>query len=333
MKSRSPLYKVKKYTYESFTWRDFNIFLYKFLFDLRRSRFNLIYKIKNKNNDKIFNIFMMKLSKKKILLLPKLKGHYFHIVTPSPWPLLTSIVTFTFLIGVVSYIHRYENGGLTLSLGLISLLICMGIWWRDVIRESTWQGNHTFIVRRGLKIGFFLFLVSEIMFFFSIFWAFFHSSLSPSVEIGSVWPPIGLPILNPWEIPFLNTAILIMSGITITLAHHCIIARTKLANIGFLSTVFLAIFFTSLQIYEYIFAPFEFSDGIYGSTFFFSTGFHGMHVLIGTIFIIVCWIRFNLKHFNKKHHLGFEFAAWYWHFVDIVWLLLFASVYWWGSLT
>jgi len=196
-------------------------------------------------------------------------GHPFHLVTPSPWPILTSFVSFVFLIGVVSYMHRYINGGYTLILGLFFLIFCMGIWWRDVIRESTWQGNHTFKVQRGLRVGFALFILSEIMFFFSVFWAFFHSSLSPSIELGSVWPPIGLPILNPWHVPFLNTLVLLMSGVTITLAHHAIVNVTKLANIGFLVTVFLAIFFTALQVYEYIYAPFEFSDGIYGSTFFF----------------------------------------------------------------
>jgi len=260
-------------------------------------------------------------------------GHSFHLVTPSPWPLVTSLATFTLLVGVVAYMHRYENGGFTLVLGLLSLVLGMSIWWRDVIRESTWQGYHTKRVQRGLRLGFALFILSEVMFFFSVFWAFFHSSLSPSIEIGSVWPPVGLSILNPWEVPFLNTLVLLMSGVTITLAHHCIINQTKLANLGFLFTIFLAIFFTGLQVFEYIYVPFEFSDGIYGSTFFFSTGFHGFHVFIGTCFIIICWCRFNLKHFSKTHHLGFEFAAWYWHFVDVVWLFLFVSIYWWGSLS
>jgi len=284
--------------YEKFNWRNFSLVLNNSLLGVSSSRL----------------------------------GHSFHLVTPSPWPIITSFVSFFFLVGAVAYMHRYAGGGFTLIFGLILLLVCMAIWWRDVIRESTWQGNHTFKVQRGLRIGFALFILSEVMFFFSVFWAFFHSSLSPSVELGSVWPPVGLPILNPWHVPFLNTLVLLMSGVTITLAHHAIVNVTKLANIGFLLTVFLAIFFTALQVYEYIFAPFEFSDGIYGSTFFFSTGFHGFHVFIGTCFIAVCWARFNLSHFNASHHLGFEFAAWYWHFVDVVWLFLFASIYWWGSI-
>jgi heme/copper-type cytochrome/quinol oxidase subunit 3 len=287
------------YSFEKFNWRSFSPNLNQVLLNLSKL---------NKN------------------------GHSFHLVTPSPWPIITSFNAFIFLVGVVAYMHRYINGGYTLICGLILLLLSMAIWWRDVIREATWQGYHTVKVQRGLRIGFALFILSEIMFFFSVFWAFFHSSLSPSVELGSVWPPIGLPILNPWHIPFLNTLVLLMSGITITLAHHAIVNGTKLANLGFLLTIFLAIFFTALQVYEYIVAPFEFSDGVYGTTFFFSTGFHGFHVFIGTCFILVCWIRLNLGHFTPSHHLGFEFSAWYWHFVDVVWLFSFASIYWWGSI-
>ena len=296
---REHLQRKNRYTFEKFNWRNFS----------SNINFSLL-QISNLNKP----------------------GHTFHLVTPSPWPIITSFVSFIFLIGVVAYMHRYIEGGFTLCLGLFLLLFSMGIWWRDVIRESTWQGNHTVKVQKGLRIGFALFILSEVMFFFSVFWAFFHSSLSPSVEIGSVWPPVGLPILNPWHVPFLNTLVLLMSGVTITLAHHAIVNVTKLANLCFLFTIFLAIFFTGLQVFEYIFAPFEFADGIYGSTFFFATGFHGFHVFIGTCFIFVCWLRFNLNHFNQTHHLGFEFAAWYWHFVDVVWLFLFISIYWWGSL-
>jgi len=208
----------------------------------------------------------------------------------------------------------------------------MIFWWRDVIREATWQGYHTLIVQKGLRIGFSLFILSEVMFFFGIFWSFFHSSLAPAIQIGSIWPPINLSILDPWKVPFLNTLILLMSGVTITLAHHCIILKTKIANYGFLATIILAICFTACQFYEYLVSTFEISDGIYGTVFYFATGFHGFHVLIGTIFIFVSWIRFILNHFTAKHHIGFECAAWYWHFVDIVWLFLFISIYWWGSI-
>jgi len=265
-------------------------------------------------------------------VLKFLQPHRFHIVTPSPWPLYSSVAVFVLLVSTVSYMHRYIGGGNGMLLGLVLLLIAMFVWWRDVIRESTWQGHHTKLVQKGLRLGFVLFIVSEVMFFFSIFWAFFHSSLSPAIELGSIWPPVGLDILDPWKIPALNTLILLMSGLTITLAHHGIIGKSGIAHWGFCATVVLAIFFTLLQIFEYINASFDIADGIYGSTFFLATGFHGFHVFIGTCFISVCWIRYHLGHFNSAHHVGFESAAWYWHFVDVVWLFLFITIYWWGSL-
>ena len=261
----------------------------------------------------------------------ELQKHLYHIVTPSPWPLYAALSTFILLVGAVSYIHRFINGGFCLILGLSLIVYSMSIWWRDVIRESTWQGYHTTIVQKGLRLGFALFIVSEVMFFLSVFWAFFHSSLAPSIEIGSVWPPVGLVILDPWKVPLLNTIILLMSGITITLAHHGIIGKSSLTNWGFLGTIVLAILFTALQVFEYVTAEFDISDGVYGSTFFFSTGFHGFHVFVGTCFISVCWIRYILNHFTSSHHVGFESAAWYWHFVDVVWLFLFMTIYWWGS--
>ena len=170
------------------------------------------------------------------------------------------------------------------------------------------------------------------MFFFSIFWSYFHSSLAPTVQIGCVWPPKGFPVLNPYGIPLVNTGILILSGITLTLAHHALVARKREECAkAFFYTLFLALAFTLLQLKEYISAPFDISDGIYGSTFFFSTGFHGIHVIIGTIFIFVCFLRFIHHHFTSWHHVGFEAAAWYWHFVDVVWILLYLFVYIWGS--
>jgi len=265
----------KKKNYESLNWCWFNHEIFLLGRKFRIAKFRKFFKTDNQQD---FNLILLNFTRLNPILnfrnqLNDLHGHSFHLVTPSPWPIFTSIASFTLLVGVVAYMHRYEDGGLTLLLGLISLISCMAIWWRDVIRESTWQGHHTAIVQRGLRLGFALFILSEVMFFFSVFWAFFHSSLAPSIEIGSVWPPVGLTILNPWEVPFLNTLVLLMSGVTITLAHHCIVNQTKLANLGFLLTVVLAIFFTALQGFEYIYAPFEFSDGIYGSTFFFFNRF------------------------------------------------------------
>jgi len=162
--------------------------------------------------------------------------------------------------------------------------------------------------------------------------AFFHSSLSPTVELGAVWPPKGIQVLNPWEIPFLNTVILLTSGASVTWAHHAILAGSRSQGImALLATLFLAVFFTGFQILEYLEAPFTISDSVYGSTFFLATGFHGFHVFIGTLFLTVCLIRFASSHFTKRHHFGFEAAAWYWHFVDVVWLFLFVSIYWWGG--
>ena len=187
-------------------------------------------------------------------------------------------------------------------------------------------------VQNGLRYGMILFIVSEIMFFAAFFWAFFHSSLAPTVEIGAIWPPKGIEVLNPWDIPFLNTVILLSSGASVTWAHHAILAgNRKQAITGLFLTVLLATIFTGFQAYEYLEAPFTISDGIYGSTFYMATGFHGFHVIIGTLFLSVCLIRLIKHHFTPGHHFGFEAAAWYWHFVDVVWLFLFVCIYYWGG--
>jgi len=259
------------------------------------------------------------------------KRHPYHIVTPSPWPLTTSIGALALTIGAVLYMHGYTGGLLTLIAGLLYILGSVYYWWRDVIIEATLQGKHTRKVQKGLKLGFALFIVSEIMFFFAFFWAFFHSSLAPAIEIGSIWPPFGIKSFYPWGIPLLNTAILLTSGFTITYAHHAILLGWKReAYQGLLLTILLAVVFTAVQAYEYLNAPFSINDGIYGSTFYMATGFHGLHVMIGTTFIYVCLRR--LHQFTTTHHVGFEASAWYWHFVDVVWLFLWVSIYWWGSL-
>jgi len=232
------------------------------------------------------------------------------------------------------YIHSYTNGLFTVLTGLTSLVVCMSIWWRDVIREATFRGDHTTVVQIGLRYGMLLFIVSEICFFVAFFWAFFHSSLSPTIEIGSIWPPEGFVTFNPWQVPFLNTLILLSSGAAITAAHHFIVGGRRLAAITALEiTLAFAVIFTLLQAMEYVEAPFSISDGIYGSTFFMATGFHGFHVIIGTLMIAVMTLRVCHFHFTQQHHFGFEAAAWYWHFVDVVWLFLFVTIYWWGSLT
>nr|UAV89295.1 cytochrome c oxidase subunit 3 [Cladonema multiramosum] len=255
--------------------------------------------------------------------------HPYHLVDPSPWPYVMACGVLLTTLGTVIYFH-YSQLFLVL-LGLISIAMCMFLWLKDVVRESTFQGYHTKIAVTGLKIGFLLFIVSEVLFFFSFFWAFFHSSLSPSVEIGVMWPPTGIHPLNPFSVPLLNTAILLSSGATVTWAHHSIVSGDRSnALTGLTLTVILGFIFTALQAMEYVEAPFSIADSVYGSTFFVATGFHGLHVIIGTIFLFVCLIRLNYSHFTQSHHFGFEAASWYWHFVDVVWLFLYVCIYWWG---
>ena len=258
--------------------------------------------------------------------------HPFHLVDPSPWPFIASLSAFSCVIGGILYMHAYIQGRFVLCLGFLMLLTIMFVWWRDIIRESTFEGHHAGIVQQGLRYGIIFFIISEVFFFFAFFWAFFHSSLAPTIEIGSMWPPKGINVLNPWEIPFLNTLILLLSGCTVTWAHHSVVGNLRTQGIiSLVLTVVLALLFTGLQAFEYNMADFCLSDGIYGSTFYMATGFHGFHVIVGTIFLIICLLRLFQYHLTQHHHFGFEAAAWYWHFVDVVWLFLFVSIYWWGG--
>jgi heme/copper-type cytochrome/quinol oxidase subunit 3 len=258
--------------------------------------------------------------------------HPYHLVTPSPWPIITSFAALGLTSGFVLYMHSYKNGGLLATLGFVLILFSVICWWRDVIREATYEGHHTKLVQLGLRYGMVLFIVSEVLFFVAFFWAFFHSSLAPTVEIGTVWPPQGIEVLNPWHIPLLNTLILLLSGCSVTWSHHALLhGYRKEVIVGLIITLVLALVFTSLQGLEYITANFAISDGVYGSTFYMATGFHGFHVILGTLFLFICMQRMVRYHFTVTHHFGFEAAAWYWHFVDFVWLILFVSIYWWGG--
>jgi cytochrome c oxidase subunit 3 len=257
--------------------------------------------------------------------------HPYHLVNPSPWPISVSAALLGLTIGGVMFFHSFNKGIYIIFISFVLLCTLAGFWWRDLIREGTYLKNHTAEVLTGLRLGFILFIVSEIMFFFSFFWAYFHSSLSPNIEIGSQWPPYTMEIIG-LSLPVVNTIILLSSGATITVAHLCILRNNKaLAIETLLVTVLLALVFTAIQFYEYRHAPFSISDGVYGSVFYMLTGFHGLHVLIGTIFITVQLVRLTKDHLLKDSHLGFESSAWYWHFVDVVWLFLFVIVYVYGS--
>ena len=355
--------------------------------------------------------------------------HPYHLVNVSPWPFLITLSLLAFMVGFVMYFHQFTSGASIMLLGLITLVFVMICWFRDIVREGTFEGHHTQLVQRGLKVGMILFIISEVCFFFSFFWAFFHSSLSPAIQIGGIWPPKGITVFNPWEIPLLNTLILLTSGVSVTWAHYAIrsefvsFVATKFSVIKYFAhylqqpfatkpffrsyvlglhnikstikreylvdtlntlnfiipfstslknyqtfrafleptnelksinqfqyfygiyfkrsrhslllalgvTVFLGILFTLIQFFEYKHAAFTIADSIYGSTFYLTTGFHGLHVLVGTIFLIVCFFRMYSYHFTTTHHVGLESAIWYWHFVDVVWLGLYISIYHWGG--
>lgn len=254
--------------------------------------------------------------------------HPYHIVSQSPWPFLRGFSLFFIIIGTAFSIHN--NFDYLSLIGLIITLLIIFQWWRDITREATFEGFHTLTVKKGLKLGVILFIVREIFFFIRFFWTYFHIILAPDIEIGISWPPSGITPFNPFQIPLLNTVILLSSGITLTWSHHRIlIKKFNQAFISLLVTVLLGFYFTILQVLEYFEASFTISDRVFGSIFFLATGFHGAHVIIGSIFLLVNLFRIRLNHFRVNHHFRFEAAAWYWHFVDVVWLFLYTFMYWW----
>lgn len=277
--------------------------------------------------------------------------HDYHLVNPSPWPAVGSLAIFVMLLGAVFAMKPDAKlfglagsnfGSWAFGAGFLLLIYTAFAWWKDVIKEAQ-TGDHTPVVGIGLRYGMILFIASEVMFFVAWFWAFFNASLYPAlpVEPGTfwqvlgneaVWPPVGIETFDPWHLPFINTLILLLSGTTVTWAHHAIVHGDRDGlKAGLWLTVVLGAIFTMVQAYEYGHAAFGFSGSIYGATFFMATGFHGFHVLIGTIFLAVCLGRVYRGHFTPDHHFGFEAAAWYWHFVDVVWLFLFFAVYIWGG--
>jgi len=272
-------------------------------------------------------------------------NHDYHLVDPSPWPIIGATAAFVMAVGAVMWMKRLapfglEVGGFVLGAGLLGVLAIMVLWWRDVIKESVSGGFHTKVVQISHRYGMILFIASEVMFFVAWFWAYFNASLFPADVVeytkleltGGTWPPKGTEVLDPWHFPLLNTLILLTSGTTVTWAHHALLKGDRAGlKAGLALTILLGAIFTFVQAYEYAHAPFAFKGSIYGATFFLATGFHGFHVIVGTIFLTVCLGRAFVGQLTTSHHLGFEFAAWYWHFVDVVWLFLFACIYVWGS--
>lgn len=266
------------------------------------------------------------------LVRTQFQAHPFHLVSPSPWPIYCCISLLGLTCTGVLYMHSFPNTIVLLLLAFISLIWTMSLWFRDVISEGTYLGNHTLAVQKGLNMGVALFIVSEALFFLAIFWAYFHSSLSPTVELGGQWPPQGIEAINPFELPLLNTVLLLSSGFSVTYAHHSLIeGNRKGALYGLVYTIVLAVVFTAFQGVEYTVSSFSISDGVFGSCFYFGTGFHGLHVMIGTAFLAVGLWRVLAYHSTDNHHLGLESGILYWHFVDVVWIFLFISIYYWGS--
>ncbi len=279
------------------------------------------------------------------------KNHDYHIVDPSPWPLIGSVGGLVMAIGGVAYMRHLNEETFTVAgsdwanpwlfyVGLALVLYSMYGWWSDVIKEAH-NGDHTKVVSLHLRYGMIMFIASEVMFFVAWFWAFFDASLFADEAIqfarveytGGQWPPAGIEILDPYHLPLFNTVILLLSGTTVTWAHHAVVHNQRgMLKLMLFLTIALGALFSYVQVYEYAHAPFAFADSIYGSTFYMATGFHGFHVLVGTIFLIVCLLRAMAGHFKPEQHFGFEAAAWYWHFVDVVWLFLFFAIYIWGSI-
>lgn len=273
------------------------------------------------------------------------KPHPYHLVNPSIWPLVGAISAGLLASGAIMYMHEVKIGGMEVGLkgvflGLLCVLLTMFLWWKDVIHEAVVEKAHSDVAMIGMRFGMALFIASEVMFFVAFFWAFFDVSLfandpkmfSRTEYTGGVWPPESVEVILPFGLPFLMTMILLLSGCTVTWAHHAIIEDHKedaIKGLGW--SALLGAIFLCFQVYEYAHAHFGFTEGAYPSTFFMATGFHGFHVFVGTIFLFVCYCRAKKGHFTPERHFGFEAAAWYWHFVDVVWLFLFVAIYWWGN--
>ena len=267
--------------------------------------------------------------------------HDYHLVSPSPWPIVTAASAGLLAVGGLHWMKPTQfltflpTPSFLFVIALVCLLSCFAAWWVDVIDEAM-HGDHKPVVKLGLRYGMILFIASEVMFFVAWFWAYFAGALYPNEVMGNVWPPKGIETFDPWALPLIGTLVLLLSGTTITWAHHALLESNRKGLLqGLALTAALGLTFTFLQASEYSHAAFAFSGNYYGASFFMATGFHGFHVIVGTIFLAVCLWRAYLKQFKPEpiNHFGFEAAAWYWHFVDVVWLFLFASIYVYGAST
>ncbi|XWN31733.1 MAG: cytochrome c oxidase subunit 3 [Devosia sp.] len=277
-------------------------------------------------------------------------NHDYHILEPSPWPIIGSVGAFIMAIGAIAMM-RWNKGDVLMvggfdiggwgifAVGMLIILFTMAGWWVDTVKESL-QGDHTPVVKLHLRYGMMLFIASEVMFFVAWFWAYFDAALfvgdaqefARLAETGGTWPPETIETFDPWHLPLFNTMILLLSGTTVTWAHHALLENDKEGvRWGLGLTVGLGILFSIVQIWEYTHAAFSFEGNIYGATFYMATGFHGFHVFVGTVFLAICLWRATKNHFTPERHFGFEAAAWYWHFVDVVWLFLFVAIYVWGA--
>lgn len=256
----------------------------------------------------------------------------FHLVENSPWPATTSFALMSLALNFALTFHGYIASPYWIFLSLVVVTYSMGLWFRDIISEGTYLGSHTIAVKKGLNIGFILFVIAELFTFIGVFWAYAHSSLSPTIELGLQWPPMGIEAIAPTDLPLLNTILLLSSGATLTWSHHALIAKDRSGALyGLILTVVLALIFTVCQYFEYITSTFTFADGVYGTVFYAGTGLHGIHVMLGTAMLAVSAWRLYTYQLTSTHHVGYETSILYWHFVDVVWLFLFILFYWWGS--
>nr|YP_009104523.1 cytochrome c oxidase subunit III [Liposcelis entomophila]AHA47077.1 cytochrome c oxidase subunit III [Liposcelis entomophila] len=260
------------------------------------------------------------------------KWNDFHLVDISPWPIITSFMLLNLVLSLYCMLHKSINI-LTIHFLVIltSFIFIFFLWTRDIVREASYLGFHSLKVKFSIKIGMVLFILSEVMFFLSFFWSFFNFSLNPAVELGNLWPPLGIEVINPYHIPLLNTLVLVSSGVSITFSHHNLLNNNMNNSMNWaLITIILGIYFSFLQGFEYLYCSYSIMDSTFGSIFYMATGFHGLHVMVGTLFIYTETIRFTKFNYSAIQNLGFEVSCWYWHFVDVVWLFLYIFLYWWS---